>query len=184
MFMSIENILEKGYKSYRTINGGKCTIGQRVGYCWLEKHRGYITKQIMEEHECLEKKCPFFQKYEDAPYWREKEKRKKDKQNRKELEKLQKEKEQHILNLFYEETIDLTDFAIVGIKKEGNAYVVSFVTLNWIPVQKITDSVRKKINEKLLMREIKTNYQQKCALLDKYERKYMPSSDKENTENQ
>lgn len=166
--MDIENILNKEHKSYRTVNGGRCTVGQRVGYCWLEKHRGYVTKQIMVEHQCIEKQCPFFQKYEDAPYWKEKEKRKKDKQNRKELEKIQKEKEQSVLMLFRNETLDLSDFAIIGIKQEGKVYVVSFVTLNWIPVQQITDAVRKKTNEKVLMREIKTNYQQKCALIEKY----------------
>lgn len=169
--MNIENILDKDHKNYRTINGGRCTVGQRVGYCWLEKHKGYITKQIMDEHQCIEKQCPFFQKYEDAPYWKEKEKRKKDRQNRKELEKIEKEKEQSVMTLFKNETADLDDFAIIDIKREGRVFVVSFVTLNWIPVQVITNNVRKKTNEKVLMREIKTNYQQKCALIDKYSTK-------------
>lgn len=169
--MKIENILDKGYKRNRTISGGNCTEGQRLGYCWMEKHPGYITKQILEEHKCIEKNCSFFQKYPDAPYWREKEKRKQNRQNKKELEKISKMKENSVFDLFKNETIDLDNFALVGIKKEGNVYIVSFVTLDWIPVQRITDNVRKKTNEKVLMREIKTNYQQKCALIEKYKTK-------------
>lgn len=40
-----------------------------VGYCHCDTHKGYLNKVLMEEHQCIEKKCPFFERYEDYPYW-------------------------------------------------------------------------------------------------------------------
>ena len=35
-------------------------------------HPGKLTRKLMGAHDCLGKECRFFEKYEDADYWREK----------------------------------------------------------------------------------------------------------------
>ena len=32
-------------------------------------HPGKLTKQLLRKHNCLEKRCPFLEKYEDTPFW-------------------------------------------------------------------------------------------------------------------
>ena len=43
-----------------------------VGCCHNRIHPGKLTRKLMEAHDCLGKECRFFEKYEDADYWREK----------------------------------------------------------------------------------------------------------------
>ena len=71
-----EKVLGKKWRAYTTIDGNACKEEQRIGYCWSEIHRGYLTVRLMKEHQCCERNCRHFQKYEDAQYWKQKEKRK------------------------------------------------------------------------------------------------------------
>ena len=41
-----------------------------VGCCHNHLHPGRMTQKLMEEHDCLRKNCRFFEKYEEASYWR------------------------------------------------------------------------------------------------------------------
>ncbi len=40
-----------------------------LGYCRNINHPGKLTKALLEEHQCLTKKCPLLEKYEDVPFW-------------------------------------------------------------------------------------------------------------------
>ena len=40
-----------------------------VGYCHSSIHPGALTRELFEEHGCLEKKCHWFEKNEKASYW-------------------------------------------------------------------------------------------------------------------
>ena len=41
-----------------------------LGYCHFNQHKGYITPEILKEHNCIEKGCRYFNKY-DTPKWKE-----------------------------------------------------------------------------------------------------------------
>lgn len=55
----------------RLIGGSVVRVcrGNIVGFCHIQTHPGKLTKNLLREHECLEKKCPFLEKYEDSPFW-------------------------------------------------------------------------------------------------------------------
>ena len=36
---------------------------EKVGYCWLEEHKGFLTLDLIERHHCLDKKCKHLQMY-------------------------------------------------------------------------------------------------------------------------
>ena len=55
------------------------------GYCWMIGHRGYLTVQLMKEHQCLQKRCPHFQLYKEHSYWEQLEREKQLKEERKRL---------------------------------------------------------------------------------------------------
>ena len=48
-------------------------IGNAIGYCHFEKHKGALNSSLAYKHKCIAKKCKYLEKYcEDA--WRKKEK--------------------------------------------------------------------------------------------------------------
>ena len=72
--------------------------GKVVGCCHYGLHPGKMTEKILLKHDCIAKACPFFEKYEDAFYWKQlqcrikaKEKQKRDKAAKKKVASEQEE---------------------------------------------------------------------------------------------
>lgn len=40
-----------------------------IAYCHYRKHVGYLSPTLIQQHQCLEKQCPFLEKYELKSYW-------------------------------------------------------------------------------------------------------------------
>lgn len=38
---------------------------EKVGYCWSDLHKGYLTMDLLRRHDCLEKNCKYLQMYCD-----------------------------------------------------------------------------------------------------------------------
>lgn len=73
-----------------------------VGCCHNRIHPGKLTRKLMGAHDCLGKECRFFEKYEDADYWREKNRKaaaKKKHRQKQTLEKAQQRREADALTL-------------------------------------------------------------------------------------
>lgn len=62
---------ELDYMEIKTITGEHicCLKSNVMGYCHFFKHRGYITRSILKNHECVKKQCSFLQKNTSNPYW-------------------------------------------------------------------------------------------------------------------
>lgn len=46
-------------------------IGDAIGFCHCERHKGAVNKKLAYEHKCVAKKCKYLEKYsEDA--WKKK----------------------------------------------------------------------------------------------------------------
>ena len=56
----------------RLLNGKKLSLRRKllVGCCHYHLHPGMLNQKLMEQHDCLGKKCRHFEKYETASYWR------------------------------------------------------------------------------------------------------------------
>ena len=48
----------------RDINGKY--IGDAIGYCHCEWHKGALNKKLAKEHKCVGKKCKYLEKYEEV----------------------------------------------------------------------------------------------------------------------
>lgn len=88
----------------RLLGGGTVEVSFRalVGCCHNRIHPGKLTRKLMEAHDCLGKECRFFEKYEDADYWREKNRKaaaKKKHRQKQTLEKAQQRREADALTL-------------------------------------------------------------------------------------
>ena len=50
--------------SYRSV-----AVKSIVGMCRNNIHRGYLNIDLLEQHDCIKKDCPFLEKFEDYPFW-------------------------------------------------------------------------------------------------------------------
>lgn len=88
----------------RLLGGRTAEVSFRalVGCCHNRIHPGKLTRKLMGAHDCLGKECRFFEKYEDADYWREKNRKaaaKKKHRQKQTLEKAQQRREADALTL-------------------------------------------------------------------------------------
>lgn len=40
-----------------------------AGTCHNNIHKGYLDIKLLQQHDCINKKCPFLEKFEDYPFW-------------------------------------------------------------------------------------------------------------------
>lgn len=73
-------------------------LNSLVGFCYCNAHKGYITKNLLKKHECIEKQCPFLRKFEDYPYWIELQQKKEKKEQIKAERKLASLEEKRVLD--------------------------------------------------------------------------------------
>ncbi|MCL1912243.1 MAG: hypothetical protein FWG13_08560, partial [Leptospirales bacterium] len=75
------DMMDQSEKLVKTIHGHRCKQSKAVGFCYNINHKGYVTKRLLKEHECLEKQCFLLEKL-GHDYWRQMEADKKQRQAR------------------------------------------------------------------------------------------------------
>ena len=56
--------VDKNKRLARFIDGHPHRNEAKVGYCWSEQHKGWLTTRLMKEHDCVNKKCRHLQLYD------------------------------------------------------------------------------------------------------------------------
>lgn len=168
----LEKLTDKKWHPYTTIDRNPCNENQRVGYCWNEIHRGYLTKNLMKEHQCIERKCRHFQKYENSPYWKEKEAKKEKKKIKKEnLKKIENDKKK-IFNKIREITAEDEIFHAIGIEKNKNIYIIRYIKFDYINIASYIKKFKDATGHNFYLQEIKTNYEKKKEILNIVEKEF------------
>lgn len=86
-----------------------------VGRCHSRIHPGFLTKEHMKKHGCLEKQCPGFERLPDAPYWVAQHKLQQDRQAaraRKEEAKASRQAQRKQTQALLDEITDYTEWLI------------------------------------------------------------------------
>ena len=73
-------------EAWRLINGD-FTTHEPLAYCCERIHRGYLTKNLIDSHQCLQKQCMHLHKNESHPYWEQMARKKKRLKKQRKLEK-------------------------------------------------------------------------------------------------
>ena len=122
-----------------------CKESKRVGYCWCSLHPGYINKRLIGEHDCLNKKCPFFEMLDrNSTYWD----KKKEREEGKNKKKLEDEILENVRRIAIEETYDF-DCAITTIIKEKSNVKIMIASNETIAnMSRILQKIQNEINEK------------------------------------
>ena len=60
----MSKVAEKEWVTVRLAEGGKRTMLKEniVGYCPYSLHKGYLTKNLLKKHQCVDKRCAYLRK--------------------------------------------------------------------------------------------------------------------------
>lgn len=155
-------------RHYKNINGTKSEETKRVGFCTSPLHPGYLSKRLMEEHQCIEKECPRFIKYEKSPYWTRKRVLK---ERRVEGKKAKKEAEARInsiLTMARELTKDFQDFAILGIQYNDDEMEIRYVSIPHVDMRPMTAAIREEFGRGITTIPVRSDDTFKRQLIKKH----------------
>ena len=155
-------------RKYRMINGAPlCAQTRLVGYCWCVLHPGYLHKQLMDEHQCVERKCEFFEKFQDSEYWKRKTKIKEDRISG----KLEKKRIDQTCNIIYSELESIfannDNIAILRVEHSHNVYVAWFATIGFDGTSNIVQNIATKYNVQIKIMYIQNTYRFRKELIQK-----------------
>jgi hypothetical protein len=92
-----------------------------IGRCHHKFHKGIITKDLLKEHDCLKKECPFLEKFENNQFWVQYEEEQKEKEKRKQAKK---EHQNHVNNQIEKCNNIKKEIELIAKKYGYNFYVV------------------------------------------------------------
>jgi len=111
----------------RLINGQYANIKNVIARCHLLAHRGYLTKSLVELHDCIKKKCPFFEKMKPE-YWKALEVSAQTKKDNRIKRKLETEEKNDRDTVIRETLEDSGNIHVTAIREEGrNMLVISYI---------------------------------------------------------
>lgn len=149
----------KNRRIYKLINGKKLTMTAAVGYCWCNLHKGYINLELLKEHECIDKKCEFFEKFTYHPYWVNKQKLKSERLKGKAEKKHIKETELAILNRIRYLTSSIYGIAISDVFYQDGVYNIKCVSIRTIRMSEYKDIIENEFKVKTRLFFIENSYQ-------------------------
>ena len=113
--------LNKHHQMKKTIDGKYHSYSKEfVGFCWFKGHKGYLSKNQMKAHECIQKNCHYFQKFDDSLYWTTKVEKKRLKRERKNEKKALEQREMLIIEMARECTNKFNYMDFTSIKQSGS----------------------------------------------------------------
>ena len=116
-----------GPGTMRLIDGKYAVAKNVIARCHLLTHRGYLSKALVKSHDCIKKKCPFFEKLKPE-YWQALETAERDKKSN----RLKMKREAEIKsdrNVFIKEILDDSGHIYVtSIKDEKpNLLIINYI---------------------------------------------------------
>lgn len=162
------------FRRVNLIGGAYATVDtpSLVGYCHNKDHIGFITVEIMNEHDCVAKGCHHFEKFEDYPYWqkqRRKEelkeltkiKRQRQKENKQRQEDNIRKRDETFISKAYKVAAELgiDNFKIVSIHKDDKGYTIFYMSNkpvnDWYDFREIAFALNKTFNKKFTLKHTK-----------------------------
>ena len=153
---------------YRMINGAPlCAQSKLVGYCWCDIHPGYLHKHLIDEHQCIERHCEYFEKFKNSEYWQRKakikENRKAAKLEKKYIEQICQSINQDLKTIF----ANNSNIAFLNIEYANGVYVARFVTIGFEGTYDIVQSIAQKYKVKIKISYIQNTYKFRKELIKK-----------------
>ena len=154
--------MAKTERRYRLIDGNILPEESRlIGYCWHNLHRGFLTQGLLKAHECLEKQCPFLERFPDKHFWV----RKKEIKDNRNKAKNNKALERLILERFRELTADFDGFAVCVVEFKDDIFWVRCVKTQTVFIKEIKDQISKEFNVPLKVFYVQNEFEVRAELI-------------------
>ena len=134
---------QEPFRRVHLIGGEYATVDTNsiVGYCHNKEHKGFLTITIMNEHDCINKQCNYFEKFEDYPFWQRYHRREHQAQAQKSKKKLLKEIAKRKLDKYEKQEdfyksyaynvankLGINNFEIVGVHPTDDGYTIFYIS--------------------------------------------------------
>lgn len=162
------------FRNVQLIGGAYAKVDTHsiVGYCHNNDHKGFLTISIMNEHECIQKKCHYFEKFLDYPFWQkrqrkeqlrqlEKEKANRRKENQKLAQKNLERKNSTLLSQANEliSKFGYENIKIISIHTDKNSGVIFYISdkneNDWYEYRELAFSMSRIFNKKFILKHAK-----------------------------
>jgi hypothetical protein len=136
----------------RLIDGHYADGKNIIARCHLLTHRGYLSKSLVKSHDCIAKKCTFFEKL-NTEYWQALESSENGKKNKR-LERKQAIKAINDRDMFIRETLeDSGHIHVTAIKEENKTLlVISYIYDKQVDLTTEIQFLRKKFGKSIKLR--------------------------------
>ena len=165
---------QEPFRRVHLIGGEYATVDTNsiVGYCHNKEHIGFLTIEIMNKHDCINKGCNHFEKFFDYPFWQKYYRREEQKQARKDkLKKIREVKRQQATNQEKKNEVyisfayqiaaklELKNFKIVGIHPANPGFTIFYISdksfNDWYSYREIAFALNKAFKKKFTLKHAK-----------------------------
>ena len=137
------------------IDGTPVKSTKVVAYCNNATHWGWLNGHLMQEHNCLEKKCPYFEKA-NSDYWANVERNR----VKKELNRIQKkeqaahikERDEYIRTVFK----PYKDIYVTSIREEKGCIYIAYIYDKYVDLSDAIQLIRRKYKQSVYMKQVKS----------------------------
>lgn len=151
----------------KTFNGKICKAQNIIGYCHNFNHRGYISKGLVEKHDCIKRKCVYFEK-KNLYYWDKQEQIKLNKQKTKKDNKTaqikQKKTEEYIHNIFKQ----YNNIYITTIHIERRKIILTYIYEGTSDLTEAIEHLKKEFNRSVYLKRVKSSIENRKELIPAY----------------
>lgn len=162
-------IISNNIRVYHNVDKSFTPPETRVGFCRNMIHRGFLTKGLMEQHECIEKNCKYFIKYENSVYWQQKAEKKEQRKKYKAIKKFWEERCDHALYLMRDLTKDMECVGITSATmKDERTIEIRYVSTQTVDLYEELMIVKEATGVKCVLTSIKNNSSMKKKLIDMF----------------
>lgn len=154
--------------NFKSILNNPIKTQEKIGYCHFEGHPGYLTKKLMQEHNCLQKNCKHYEANLNTNYWQKKLAQKNARNLEKELKQMIKEQEDEILKTLRKITSFNELFFIISVEKKDDFFEVRFIKFGYVDYNHYLNRFTEETGERFKLKEISTSFTKKLELRDKF----------------
>ena len=145
------------------IDGNKGDYSKVIGYCNSPEHPGYLTQNLLKNHDCVKRECELLEKH-NLHYWKRIERERREAKERRELAKRLKkesaERETFIKSVFKE----YRNIYITSIKKTDNLITISYIYNGYADLSRAAYYVKKKYGCSVYLNAVETDSEIKRLL--------------------
>ena len=159
--------MEEYEEFVKIFNGRLCKGSNVVGYCHNRDHKGYISKTILKTHNCINKKCFYFEEV-NPKYWEQRLKQKVYKQNKRMEIKNKEAKKENTLQYIRDIFKAFDNIYITAVHKEKQQLIITYIYEEYVDLTDAINILHQNFKGKIYLKAVASDEETRRKLLSKY----------------